>query len=206
MGHGAEAALARPRERVLEEMRRVLELEGAEAEADDATIAVRGRVAQHLVDLLWGRVPRHVGCQPHLDPVHLARLGDAVAEAFEDLLPGDSAADELERGEDALDVDGALRGRLAGVVDRDPPEVVGRAQARGDHQPDVDEVRKVGEVEEVGEALRRVRGQLDAVLLRDRDQRVRAQRPLEVDVQLDLRVAHGAHHLSSRGRCERVGG
>ena len=193
--HGAEAAVARAPEDVLVEMRRILELERAETDADDASVAVADGVAQAVVHLLRRRVPRQVRCEPHLEAVRLARLLDAVAEAFVDRLPRHAAAHELERREDAFDIDGAVLHGLAGVVDGDPPEVVGRAQARRHHQPHVDEVGEIGEVELVGQPLGRRRGERDVVALGDRQQRLRAQRALEVNVQLDLRIAHEWHHL-----------
>ncbi len=188
--HGAEAAVARAPEDVLVEMRRILELERAETDTDDASVAVADGVAQAVVHLFRRGVPREIRSEPHLEAVRLARLLDAVAEALVDRLPRHAAAHELQRREDAFDIDGAVLHRLAGVVDGDPPEVVGSAQARRHHQPHVDEVGEIREAELVGEPFGRRRGERDVVALRDREQRFRAQRALEVDVQLDLRIGH----------------
>ena len=153
-------------------------------------VAIADGVAQAVVHLFRRGVPREIRSEPHLEAVRLASLLDAVAKALVNRLPCHATPHELQRREDAFDIDGAMLHRLAGVVDGDPPEVVGRAQARGHHQPYVDEVGEIGEVELVGELLGRRRGEGDVVALGDREQRVRAQRALEVHVQLDLRIAH----------------
>ena len=86
---------------------------------------VQGGGANRLERLLLREAARDVGRQADLDAVPLARLVDAVAEPGEDLVPGRPAAHPLGRREDRLEVDGAVRGRLGCVVDRDLAEVVG---------------------------------------------------------------------------------
>ena len=51
-----------------------LGLEAAEADADDAAIAVRGGVAHDLLGLVQREAADDVGSQAHLDPVQLAGL------------------------------------------------------------------------------------------------------------------------------------
>jgi hypothetical protein len=78
--------------------------------------------------------------------------------------------------------------RLRRVVDDHLPEVRLAAQAVRGQDPDLDEVVEVAEAVELAQPLDRVRRQRLAVPLRDREQRLGPDRPLEVDVQLDLRV------------------
>ncbi len=158
-----------------------------------------------LVHLLRSRIAREIRGEPHLDLMRLARFLDPVAEPLVDRLPRHAAADELERREDALDVDGSVLLGLAGIVDGDSAEVFGRAQAGGHHQPGVDEMRQIREMEVLGERFGRFGRELDAVAAGTGDEHLWTQRALEVDVKLDLRVAHRGDHLCSRGRCERVG-
>jgi hypothetical protein len=188
--HGAETAFPGASERLDVEMRRILELERAETDPDDAAVAVADRVAKAVIHLGGRRVSREVRREPHLHVMRLSCLLDAVAEAFVDRLPGHAATDELEGREDALDVDGSVLLGLAGVVDGDSAEVLGRAQAGGHHQPCVDEVRQIGEVEELGETFGRLGRELDAVAAGTGDEHLGTQRALEVHMKLDLRVAH----------------
>ena len=168
----------------------VVDLVRAQAQSDDPALPVGDARAHGLRHLLRARVPRHVRGQSHLDSRPLPRLLGAVAVALEHLLPGHAAPDALRRREDALDVDGSVLRRLLGVVDDHLAEVVGRAKRRCDDQPGLDEVREVGEAVEVADALDRVRREGDAVPPRSQQERLRAHRALEVDVELDLRVDH----------------
>ena len=120
--------------------------------------------------------------------VRLARLVDPVAEALVDRLPAHAAAHELQRREDAFDIDGAVLEGLVRVVDGDSPEVDRRAQARRHHQPYVDEVGEIGEAELLFQPLGGRCRERDVVALRDRQERLRAQRAFEVHVQADLGI------------------
>ena len=131
----------------------------------------------------------------------LVGLDRAVGVPGEQLVPADAALDPLTRREDALQIDRAERGRLARVVDHDLAEVVARAQAVRGEDPHVDEVREVRELVQRLQALDGVRRQRLAVSPGDVQQRLRPDRPLEVDVQLDLRRGGGgAHGPRLRGR------
>src|SRR5262249_45924906 len=85
------------------------------------------------------------------------------------------------------------RGRLGCVVDDDLPEVLGGAQRVRGQDPDLDEVLEVAVLVERGEPFDRVRGQLVVVAARDLEEGRRPDRPLEVDVELDLRVRHSVN-------------
>jgi len=104
----------------------------------------------------------------------------------------------LGRGEDALDVDGAERGGLGGVVDHDLAVVLTGAQRPGGQPPDVDEVREVGELVELGQLVDRGNRQRHVVAAGDVQQGGRADRALEVDVQLNLGSnSEGVRHVHS---------
>src|SRR5439155_25708253 len=106
-------------------------------------LAIRGRVTDHLLGLLFRRAAEDVGRQAHRDAVPLFRFLRSVAVTGEDLVPGDSAPNALRGREDPLDVDGAVRSRLRRVVDDHLTEVVCRPQRVRGHDPDLDEVREV---------------------------------------------------------------
>ena len=77
-----------------------------------------------------------------------------------------------------------MPGRLRCVLDDDPAEVVGGPERVHPEHEDVDEVPEAREPLQALDALR----QRVVVALRDLSQGLGAHRPLEVDVQLDLRV------------------
>ena len=193
-----EAQLAREREGRLVRLGRELGLEAAEPDADDAALAVGGRVAHDLLGLVEREAADDVGRQPHLDAVQLARLLRPVAVAAEDLVPADPAPHALARREDPLEVDRAVRGGLGRVVDDDLAEVLRRLQRVRGQDPDLDEVREVAEVVELGEPLLGLGRERVVVAPRDLEQRRRPHRPLEVDVQLDLRIAHSRQRGSRK--------
>ena len=143
-----------------------------------------------------GEAARDVGGEPHDHAGLGLGRGGAVAEAGEHLVPRRAGPHPLGRGEDPLDVDRAVRGRLAGVVDDDLAEVgVGPDRVRR-HDPELDEVVEVAELVERGQLRLGRGGQLARVAAGDAQQRRRAHGALEVDVQLDLRIdgrAGGAH-------------
>ena len=197
--HRAEPRLARDPEHVHVQVGRVLGLVAAEADGDDASILVLDRIADGRLRLLWHPAAGQVGRQPHLDSVALARLLDAVAVAAEDLVQVDAAPCLLRRGEDALDVDAALLLRLERVLDRDPPEVVRGPQDGRRQQPGPDEVLEVAEAVELAQVLDRLDRERNAIPAAEREQGLRADGALEVDVELDLRIAHALNHRSSFG-------
>ena len=83
----------------------------------------------------------------------------AVAEAGEHLVPRRAAARPVRPGEDPLDVDRAVRGRLLRVRHHDLAEVdLGPDDVRG-HHPELDEVVEVAELVELGELVDVVRRQ-----------------------------------------------
>ena len=114
--------------------------------------------------------------------MQLLRLGRAVAVAAEDLVGVDAAPEDL-RGEIASEIDGAVRACLLRVRDDDLAEVVVALQGAECQHEDLDEVREVAVAVERLEVV----GQRVVVALRDRAERVGPHRPLEMDVQLDLR-------------------
>ena len=192
-----EPTFAGDGERGLVELRRVLGLEAAEPEADDAAVAVGDRVAGSRLCLVVGVAARDVRRQAYLDAVQLPRLLGAVAIAGEHLVAVDPPPQAGR--EDPLQVDGAVARRLRRVVDHDLAEVVRSLKRRGREQPDLDEVREVAKLVEPGEALDCVGRQRVVVPPRDLEQRVRPHGPLEVDVELDLRVRHeGSTAATSR--------
>ena len=79
------------------------------------------------------------------------------------------------------------------------PEVVLGAQRTRRHPPDVEEVREVAELVDLGQLSGGVCGQGDAVAPAELEQRRRADRALEVDVQFDLRIAHPVILASGAG-------
>ncbi len=125
-----------------------------------------------------------------------------VAVAAEDLVPAHAAPDALGRREDALDVDRAVCGRLGGVVDDDLPEIVGCSQCVRGQDPDLDEMGEVAVLVERGEPLDCVGRKRVVVAARDLEQRLRPDRGLQMDVELDLWVRHlaPASSVSARRR------
>ena len=114
--------------------------------------------------------------------VQLTGLVRPVAVAGVDLVPVDAAPGAFGRREDALDIDGTVRGRLARVVDDDLAEVlVAPERIRREH-PDLDEVPEVAEVIEGRELLLGIDRQGVVVAARDLEQRRRPHRSFEVDV------------------------
>src|SRR5712692_571236 len=118
----AEAAIPCPRERPFIKLRRVLALRAAEPDPHDAAASVRDGVPDGLIGCLDREAAHDIGGQPDLDAMRLPRLLGAVTVACEDLLVGNAAAGRLRRGEDALQVDRAMRGRLGRVINDDLPE------------------------------------------------------------------------------------
>ena len=125
--------------------------------------------------------------------MRLPGLLGAVTVACEDLLVGNAAAGRLGRGEDAFQVDRAMGGRLGRVINDDLPEVALGKQRSCGHPPDVEKVPEVAELVDPGQFLDRVGGQRDAIAAGEPEQRGRPDRALEMDMQLDLGVAHPAH-------------
>ena len=199
MRHRAEPASFRLRERSRVELGRVVAFRAAQADPDDAAAGVGERVPDGQVGGLR-RVAAH-DVRGERDPhaVPLKRLRGAVAVAGEDFFPGHAARGGLGRGEDALQVDRAMRGCLGRVVDHDLPEVPFGSQRAGRHPPHVEEVREVAELVDRGQLPGRAGGQRDAIAAGDLEQGGRTDGALEMDVQLDLRVGH-AHILASRLR------
>ena len=198
MRHRGEPELAREVERPLVWLRRVVGLEPPEPDAEHAAVAVLGRVPHGLLRILERVAADDVRREPHLDPVQLARLLRAVAIAAEDLVPVHPAPHALGRRENPFQVDGAVRSRLGRVLDDDLAEVLrGPERIRRQH-PHLDEVREVAEVVELGEPFFRVGRERVVVPARDLEERLRPHRPLEVDVQLDFRVAHSRQRGSRK--------
>src|SRR5581483_4725061 len=112
---GAEPERPREREHVRVWLRRVLRLEPAEADADDAAVAIPCGPLHRRTRLLLREASWAVGREAHLDAVQLACLLRAVAHAFVCDLPRDAAADTLRRTEDALEVDRAVRRRFGRI-------------------------------------------------------------------------------------------
>jgi hypothetical protein len=99
---------------------------------------------------------------------------------------------DARRREDLLDVDRPEPGRFACVVHHDLAEVLVVLQRIRREDPDVAEVGEVAVVVELRDALFRVRGECVVVAAGDLEQGLRPHRPLEMDVQLDLRERSGA--------------
>src|SRR5712664_1922356 len=112
----AQAAIPCPRERPLIELRRVLALGAAEPDPHDAAAGVRDRVPNGLIGCLDREAAHDVGCQPDPDAMRLPGLLSAVTVARENFLVGNATAGRLGRGEDALQVDRTMGGRLGRVI------------------------------------------------------------------------------------------
>ena len=170
---------------------RVTGLLASQPDGDDPALAVAGGVVHERVRVLEGRAAGDVRGEAHLDAVQLARELGAAAVALEDRVPRDAAPRALDRREDRLEIDGTVPLRLGRVVDDDLAEVLLGPQAVGGQDPDLDEVVEVAKAVELAQALDGVCGQRLTVPLRDREQRLRLDRRLEMDVQLDLGVRGG---------------
>src|SRR3954470_7757080 len=188
MRHRAQPRSFRQLEHGRIRLGRVLRLEPAETDPDDAAIRVLGGIADNGLCLVEREPADDVRRQANLDAVQLARLLGSVAITPEDLLPGDPAPDALGRREDALDVDRAVRRRFGRVVDDDPPEVVARAKRVRRQHPDLDEVLEIAVLVELGEALHGVCRERVLVAPRDLEEGLRPHGPFEMDVQLDLGI------------------
>ena len=188
--HRREPELAREVKCRLVRLRRIVGLEPAEPDPEHAAVAVLGCVAHGRLRILERVAADDVGRQPHLHAVQLPRLLRAVAVAGEDLVPVDTAPDTLGRREDPLDVDRAVRGGLRCVFNDDLAEVLRRSKRVCGQHPDLDEVREVAEVVQRCESFLRIGREVVVVPAGDLQQGPRPHRPLQVDVQLDLRVAH----------------
>jgi len=79
-------------------------------------------------------------------------------------------------------------GGLLGVVDGDPPEVVGVLQRGGDQKPDVDEMRQILEAVETSKPFGVVGGKRNVVSAPELEQGLGPDGAFEVDVELDLRI------------------
>src|SRR5439155_21427358 len=174
----------------------------ADPDADASATAVLERVPHDLQRLVAVVDTRDARRQPDLDPVSLAGLVGSVADAAEDHVAVE-AAPEAER-EDRLQVDGAVLDGLLRVLDHDLAKILGVLErGRGEHE-DLDEVREVAVFVQRPKVLDRVDRQLIAVPPRDLQERLRTYRPLEVDVELDLRIRQDASvGASSRVRYRR---
>jgi hypothetical protein len=122
--------------------------------------------------------------------VEFARFLGTVAVALEHLFPGAAAPHRLCRRKDGFDVHRSVRRRLARVLDDDPPEVVGAAQRLCRQHPDAHEVGEVAVLVELGQLVSVSRRHGNVVPACDLEQRRGLHRPLEVNVQLDLRIWH----------------
>ena len=192
----AEPERLRQHEHLRVRLGRVLRLEPAETDADDAAVAEARRPLHRRPRLVHREAARDVGREADLDAVQLARRVGAVAEALVDLLPVAAAAHPLGRAEDPLEVDGAVRRRLGRVVDDDLAEVLGPLQRVRRQDPDLDEVAEVAEAVELRQPLDRVGRKRVVVPARDLQQRRRADGSFQVHVQLDLRVRRHRNDVS----------
>ena len=193
--HRPEPAFPRHPEGIGELLRRRLVFDAAEPHAHDAAVAVADRELHDRGGLVGRGGAVEVRRQAHLDAELLARLLHAVAVPLEHRLEQDAVPRRHRRREDRLDVHGAVPRRLLGVVERDAAKVVGRLQGGRHEEPDVDEVREVGERVELLQLLRGLAGELHVVALRDLEQRSRPDGALEMDVELDLRIHRRQHDL-----------
>src|SRR5439155_21000241 len=114
--NGCQARCPRLREDPPVGLRRKLGLEAAETDPEHAPVAVLPRVAHGRLRFVEAETPGDVGSQPHLDSVQLAGFVRSVAVAAVDLVPVDTPAGTLGRGEDPLDVHRSMRRGLLGVV------------------------------------------------------------------------------------------
>src|SRR6266516_5026111 len=137
--HRTEPERLRPLEDLLVRLRRELRLEPAEADADDAAVAVARGPLDRGHRLLLGEAARDVGGEADLDAVELARLLRAVADALEDVLPRAAVTYPFGRAEDSLQIDRAVRGGLRRVVDDHLAVVLFLLQGIRGEDPDVDE-------------------------------------------------------------------
>jgi hypothetical protein len=185
-------------------LRRAGVLGAAEADADDAAIGVRQCVRHRQFGGFDRIAARDVGGQRDPDSMGLPGFLRAIAVAGEDLFPRDAAADRLGRGEDPLEVDRIVRGRLRGIVGHDLTEVLLGAQASRCQRPDFQEMGKVPELIEPRHLLIRIGWQREPVAPGDLKHHGRLDRTLKVDVQLDLGIAHENILLDRRQRA-RVG-
>src|SRR6185312_12134943 len=104
----------------------MLGLGAAQADADDAAVAVLAREADDLDGLVERVDPSDVGREADLDPKALARLVGAVADAGEDDVAVEPAPEP--EGEDRLEIDRSVRDGLLRVLDHQAAEVVLRLE------------------------------------------------------------------------------
>ena len=170
---------------------RVLRLEPAEPEPDDAAVAVLHRVARGLERRVEREAARDVGREPHDRRRSPPRPASAPSQKPVNTSSHDAPVRTRSAGrEDALDVDRAVRGRLRGVVDDDLAEVdVGPDRVRG-HDPELDEVVEVAELVERRRARRLGRGRQRRTPLR----------------RGDARAAPAARTVPSRWTCSSIFG
>ena len=188
MRNRGEAFGAGELERGCIRLRRMLGLGPAEPHPDDASVAVLDREPDDLQRLFEAVDARDIRRQADLDPIPLARLDGTVADAGEDHVAVEPSP-EAER-EDRLQIDGAVMDGFGRVVDNDLPEVLLVLECARRQHEDLDEVGEVAVLVERAEAFDRIGRQGVAVASCDFEQRLRTHRPLEVDVELDLRVRH----------------
>src|SRR5579864_1075922 len=144
----AEAERLRVLEHVLVRLGRILGFEPAEADSDDAAVAVARAPVDRLARLLLREPARDVRRQPDLDAVLLLRFLRAVAHAFEDVRPRAAVPHAFRRAEDPLEVDRAVGRRLSRVVDDHLAVVLFLLQCVRREDPHLDEVAEVAEAVE----------------------------------------------------------
>jgi hypothetical protein len=167
-------------------MRRELFFEAAQTDTDDEAAPLTAQRQLEDGGLRMRIFARDVGNERDPRARHGLSAFDALRQRIEDL--GGAQTAQVERhAHEAF----AVANILAGLIDielRDHQrEVIGRSNRVGRLAVDVDEVRKVAEIEVAAPFLERGDRQIDRVSPRDRIRRLRSRRALEMHVDLRLR-------------------
>jgi hypothetical protein len=161
---------------------------GHETDADDAALPVGDRVAHGQRCLLSAETTHDLRRQAYLNTKPLACLLSTVAIAAEDVFPARTSPCGLGGREAPLDVDGAASRGFGRVLNYDLAKILAGSEDLRGQVPDLEEVSKVAVAVEFAQLVDAPSRQAHIIAPGDRQQRLWPNRPLEMNMQLDLRV------------------